>query len=245
VTEACALQDVSVTFGEVPVLRNVSIQMQQGSCVVVLGANGCGKSTFMKAFLGLVPISKGSASLFQTEVRSLRLWGRVGYAPQRVPDMRGIPVSVEEFVASGLVGARPLPQARGAIRAALANMDLQSIRRCSISELSGGQQRRALLARTLARESDLIFLDEPTAGVDTQGQECLAQALQERKHSGKTTVIVTHMRDAVFDLADRYMVVQQSVTGNIAFDGPIPPTDSAVSDPIPTTLKAMSVPAQC
>ncbi|MBU6147540.1 MAG: metal ABC transporter ATP-binding protein [Actinomycetales bacterium] len=205
----CTLQGVTVTLGGVPVLRHLDLAIPDGDFLVVLGANGSGKSTLLRACLGLVPVTTGEVRLFGTQVASFRQWSRIAYAPQQFPDCRAIPVSVSEFIASGQTGPSIVGRRnRAALQHATVALGLWDLRRRAIGELSGGQQRRCLVARALGRMSDLLFLDEPTAGVDEEGQHLLAAVLRSRRDEGGTTVVVTHEHNAVSDLATRCLVVE-------------------------------------
>ena len=144
-----------------------------------MGANGSGKSTLVRALTGLLPLTAGSLELFGTPFDEFADWRRVGFVPQRVGAGSGVPASVWEVVASGRLThrrlLRPLSKAdRRAIDEALAVVGLADRARDGVSQLSGGQQQRTLIARALAGEPELFFLDEPTAGVDLPNQLTLA-----------------------------------------------------------------------
>lgn len=205
----CTLQGVTVTLGGVAVLRHLDLAIPDGDFLVVLGANGSGKSTLVRACLGLVPATSGQVRLFGTPVAAFRHWSRIAYAPQQFPDCRAIPISVSEFIASGQTGPSVFARRNhAALRQVTAALGLWDLRRRAIGELSGGQQRRCLVARALGRMGELLVLDEPTAGVDEQGQHLLAAVLRARRDEGGTTVVVTHEHNAVSDLATRCLVVE-------------------------------------
>ena len=152
--------------------------------------------------------------------------------PQRTGAGSGVPASVWEVVASGRLThrrlLRPLSRAdRAAIHDALEVVGLADLARAGASNLSGGQQQRVLIARALAGEPELFFLDEPTAGVDLPNQHALAEALGLLKSRGATIVLVAHELGPLADLVDRAVVMRD---GRVAYDGP-PLADHEVHDP--------------
>jgi zinc transport system ATP-binding protein len=152
--------------------------------------------------------------------------------PQRTSATSGVPASVWEIVAAGRLTRRrllrPLARAdRAAIDDALAVVGLSDKAQSGVSQLSGGQQQRALIARALAGEPDLFFLDEPTAGVDLPNQHALADALGQLKARGATIVLVAHELGPLSTLVDRAVVMRD---GRVAYDGP-PLADHDVHHP--------------
>ena len=225
-------RDLTVAIGGRPVLRDIHLHVDDGEFVALMGANGSGKSTLVRALTRLWPLTAGSAELFGTPLDSFHDWQRVGYVPQRSTAASGVPASVWEVVTSGRLSRRrllrPLSRAdRTAIRDALEVVGLADRHNDRVSQLSGGQQQRVLIARALAGEPDLFFLDEPTAGVDLPNQEALADALAELKQRGATIVLVAHELGPLAGLVERAVVMRD---GRVAFDGE-PLEDHAVHDP--------------
>ncbi|TDE32321.1 ATP-binding cassette domain-containing protein [Actinomadura sp. 6K520] len=183
------------------VLAGIDLRVAAGDVLAVLGPNGSGKSTLVKALLGLVPLAVGRTEIFGEPPARFRGWRRIGYVPQRLPAGGGVPATVGEVVASGRVARRSrwlpaLPGDRAAERdavdRALRAVDLTRHARDSAHLLSGGEQRRVLIARALAGEPDVFVMDEPTAGVDARSQAALASALHELTRGGRTVVLVAH-----------------------------------------------------
>lgn len=222
-------RDVTVAIGGRPVLRGNDLTVHEGEFVALLGANGSGKSTLVKALIGLRPLTRGSVRLFDTPLEDLRTRERIGYVPQRASAAGGVPASVREVVASGrLTRRRPLRPSnradRHAIDDSLEVVGLADRAGDGISTLSGGQQQRVLIARALAGEPDLFFLDEPTAGVDLPNQQALADALGVLSGRGATVVLVAHELGPLARLVDRAVVMRD---GRVAYDGP-PLSEEAV-----------------
>ena len=226
------LRDGAVAIAGRPIVRGIDLTVGPGEFVTLMGANGSGKSTLVRALTGLLPLAAGSLHLFGTPLDSFRDWRRVGLVPQRGGAASGVPASVWEVVASGRLTRRrmlrPLSRRdRAAIAEALDVVGLRQRARDGVSTLSGGQQQRVLIARALAGEPDLLFLDEPTAGVDLPNQQVLADTLRLLKQRGATIVLVAHELGPMAPLIDRAVVMRD---GRIAYDGP-PLTDEQVHEP--------------
>ena len=215
------LTDGAVLIGGRPVLRHCDLVVRSGEFVTLLGPNGSGKSTLVRALTGLRPLARGDLRLFGTPMASFRDWQRIGYVPQRQGAAAGVPASVTEVVASGRLTRRRLFRPAGrADRAAIADalevVGLADRAGQSVATLSGGQQQRVLIARALAGEPDLFFLDEPTAGVDLPNQRALADALRVLSERGGTIVLVSHDLGPLAPLVDRTVVMRD---GRIEYDG--------------------------
>jgi zinc transport system ATP-binding protein len=226
------IRDGAVAIDGRPILRGIDLTVLSGEFVALMGANGSGKSTLVRAMTGLRPLAAGSLSLFGTPIDSFRDWQRVGFVPQRSGASTGVPASVWEVVASGRLTRRrllrPLTRAdRTAIDDAIAVVGLSDLAQRGVSHLSGGQQQRTLIARALAGEPDLFFLDEPTAGVDLPNQQVLADTLRVLSGRGATIVLVAHELGPMAPLIDRAVVMRD---GRVAYDG-APLADHEVHSP--------------
>jgi zinc transport system ATP-binding protein len=226
------LRDGAVAIGGRPVLRGIDLDVRSGDFLALMGANGSGKSTLVRALTGLLPLTAGRLELFGTAIDDFQDWRRIGFVPQRVGAASGVPASVWEVVASGRLThrrlLRPLSKRdRVAIDEALAVVGLTDKARDGVSQLSGGQQQRALIARALAGEPELFFLDEPTAGVDLPNQITLASSLEKLKTRGATIVLVAHELGPLAGLVDRSVVMRD---GRVVYDG-VPLADHAVHHP--------------
>jgi zinc transport system ATP-binding protein len=192
---------------------------------VLLGPNGAGKSTLVRAILGLERLMSGSLELFGVPGDRFRQRHRLGYVPQRHTVGGGVPCTVGEVVMSGrLPLRRPFQPAsasdRAAVREALVAVELADHARAGVATLSGGQQRRVLIARALAADPDVLVMDEPTAGVDAATQRLLAQTLARLSRSGRTLLLVAHELGPLRPLIDRVLVLRD---GRLIYDGrPVP-----------------------
>ena len=189
------IHDLTVAYHKRPVLWGVDVEVSAGQLVGVIGPNGAGKSTLIKAAMGLLPVSSGWVKVFGQPVKdNLR---RVGYVPQRESVDWDFPVSVMDVVLMGRYGhlglfKRPRSEDREVARECLEKVKMLPYADRQISNLSGGQQQRVFLARALAQESDLYFMDEPFAGVDAATEAAIVTILQELKDQGKTLLVVHH-----------------------------------------------------
>ena len=226
------LLDGGVAIEGRPILRGIDLTVSGGEFVALMGANGSGKSTLVRALTGLRELTSGSLSLFGTPLEQFHDWRRVGFVPQRSGAATGVPASVREVVSSGRLTHRRLfrplsREDRRAVDEALEVVGLTELAGVGVSTLSGGQQQRVLIARALAGQPDLFFLDEPTAGVDLPNQHALADTLALLSGRGATIVLVAHELGPMAPLIHRAVVMRD---GRKAYDG-APLGDHEVHDP--------------
>ena len=202
--------DVTVAYGRRPVLWNIDLSIDGPGLFGIIGPNGAGKSTLLKAALGLVPLAGGSVQFFGQPLRAVRT--RVGYVPQRETVDWDFPVSVFDVVLMGTYARlgwfrRPGPRERELARDCLLRVGLADVANRQIGRLSGGQQQRVFLARALAQQADLYFLDEPMAGVDARSQEQIFAVLSGLRAAGKLIVVVHHDLRSASEWFDRVALV--------------------------------------
>lgn len=189
------IHDLTVAYHKKPVLWGIDLAVPRGKLVGIVGPNGAGKSTLIKAVMGLIPVSSGWVKIFgKPYKKNLR---RVGYVPQRESVDWDFPVNVMDVVLMGRYGhlgllRRPSRRDREIARECLDKVKMLPFANRQIANLSGGQQQRVFLARALAQESDLYFMDEPFAGVDAATETAIITLLHELKDRGKTLLVVHH-----------------------------------------------------
>lgn len=215
------LRDVSVGYGDRAVVRGANLTVHRGDVIAVVGANGSGKTTLMRGILGLATVLSGQLQVLGDPPGAPRDRGRLGYVPQRHSVGGTIPSTVREVVSSGRLPrlslfARPRAADRAAVRAAIDAVDLTPWADTDIAQLSGGQQRRALIARALASEPEVMIMDEPTAGVDRASQRALAATIARLVTRGVTLLIVLHELGPLADVVTRTVVVRD---GRLVDDG--------------------------
>ena len=189
------IHDLTVAYHKRPVLWGIDLEVPRGKLVGVIGPNGAGKSTLIKAAMGLLPLNSGWVKIFGRPVKENLQ--RIGYVPQRESVDWDFPVSVMDVVLMGRYGhlglmKRPKKEDHDIARECLEKVKMLPFASRQISNLSGGQQQRVFLARALAQESDLYFMDEPFSGVDAATETAIITLLQELKDKGKTLIIVHH-----------------------------------------------------
>jgi manganese/zinc/iron transport system ATP- binding protein len=189
------IHDLTVAYHKKPVLWGIDVAVPKGKLVGIVGPNGAGKSTLIKAVMGILPVSSGWVKIFGKPFK--KNLTRVGYVPQRESVDWDFPVSVMDVVLMGRYGRlglikRPTKHDREVARDCLEKVKMLPYADRQISNLSGGQQQRVFLARALAQESDLYFMDEPFSGVDAATESAIIELLHELKSKGKTLLVVHH-----------------------------------------------------
>ncbi len=210
---AVAARNISVSYQGRSVLRSVSFEAAAGRLVAVVGPNGAGKSTLLKAMLGLIPRDSGTAEVHGQPMCEAR--HRVAYVPQTEAVDWDFPVTVAEVVLMGRYGrlgllGRPGRRDREAAAEALKRVDMHGFRHRHIRRLSGGQQQRVFLARALCQQADVLFLDEPLAGVDAATERAIFDLIARLTADGKTLLVVNHDL-AILDRFDAVLLLNQRV----------------------------------
>ncbi|MFW6336385.1 MAG: metal ABC transporter ATP-binding protein [Phycisphaeraceae bacterium] len=186
---------LTVAYRREPVLQDIDLDLPGGQLIAVVGPNGAGKSTLVKACLDLAPTSRGEVRLLDEKYRKVRR--RIGYMPQRESVDWDFPVSALDVVAMGLYGrigwCKPVTRKyKRLAREAMDHVGIADLADRQISQLSGGQQQRVFLARALAQDAELYFMDEPFAAVDAATESAIVDVLRELQRTGKTCIVVHH-----------------------------------------------------
>lgn len=213
---AVSVRGVAVSYGETRALEGVDLELDPGQVHGLIGMNGSGKSTLFKALMGLVRLDGGTIRLFGERPEAARRAMRIAYTPQAEDVDWDFPISVAEVVMMGRYGQmgwrrRAGAEDRAAAAAALERCDLGELAGRQIGALSGGQRKRAFLARGLAQGADLLLLDEPFAGVDKRSEATITALLRELAAEGKTVFVSTHDLVAVPELCDRVALINRRI----------------------------------
>lgn len=195
-------EKICVGYGAQEILHQVSLSVQPGEIVTILGPNGSGKSTLLRAILGIIPLSAG---------RVQRAEGlRIGYVPQKLMIERTMPMSLRRFL------SLPLRVSDSRAQAALEKVGLAGKGHLQMGSLSGGQTQRALLARALLADPQILMLDEPTQGLDQPGEAAFYRLIEEvRRDTGCAVLMVSHDLHVVMSASDRVVCLN----GHICCEG--------------------------
>lgn len=189
------VHDLSVAYDKKPVLWGIDLTIPSGQVIGIMGPNGAGKSTLIKAIMDLLPHSSGYVRIFEDDLKNVR--NKVSYVPQRESVDWDFPASVMDVVLMGRFGRlglfnRPRKADYELAHDSLKKVGMEGYKNRQISQLSGGQQQRVFLARALAQEADIYFMDEPFAGVDAATEKTIVKLLRDMSSKGKTVVVVHH-----------------------------------------------------
>lgn len=209
-TVVASLEAVSKNYEKVRALRNVNFSVRAGQVVALLGPNGAGKTTAVKLLLGLIQPNSGKARVFSGDPTNPQNRLRTGAMLQvgRVPETLRVREHIDLFSS---YYTNPLP-----LQDVLAAAGLEKLRDRKFGDLSGGQRQRTLFALAICGNPDLLFLDEPTVGLDVEARRTLWEEIRRLVDCGKTVLLTTHYLEEADALADRIAVINQ---GEIIAEG--------------------------
>ncbi len=191
--------DISFSYGNDEILHNISLDVPRGDYLGIIGPNGAGKTTLLKIILGLLKPTLGTVLLFGKDVHEFKERSKIGYVPQKATNFdERFPATVSEVVLMGRYARRGLfnhitKEDKRLAKLALEHVGMWSYKDRLIGELSGGQQQRVFIARALATQPEIIFLDEPTVGVDQKAREEFYELLKKlNREMHLTLVLISH-----------------------------------------------------
>lgn len=201
------VDDITVRYGEVTALEGATLRVAAGRVTGLIGMNGSGKSTLFKSIMGAVKPQAGTVRIAGEDPSRARRLGLIGYVPQSEAVDWAFPVSVRDVVMMGRYGhmgvtRRARATDHRAVEEALERVELTELAGRQIGQLSGGQKKRAFVARGIAQEADVLLLDEPFAGVDKRSEATIVRLLRELAAGGRTILVSTHDLHALPGLAD-------------------------------------------
>lgn len=217
VAPSIEVDSVSVAYASgVKALRDVSFHLGASTICALIGVNGSGKSTLFKTLMGFLSPSTGRVSIAGLPVKEALGKGLVAYVPQSEDVDWNFPVLVEDVVMMGRYGhmnflRRPSRADKAAVSAALERVGMLDLRKRQIGELSGGQKKRAFLARALAQGSEIILLDEPFTGVDAGTEAAIIALLRGLREDGRLIFVSTHNLGSVPDFCDQVVLLDKTV----------------------------------
>lgn len=218
---AIEVRNLTLLRGEQVILEDITLTIGRGEFAAIIGPNGAGKTTLVRAILGLIAADTGEVRIFGKPVESMKLARSVpiGYVPQVYSIDVNFPVSVYEVILMGRygrlgLGRRPGRKDHQAAEEAMERMGLMDVQDRAIARLSGGQRQRVFLARALAKEPDILILDEPTTGVDAETTVTLYGLLKDLRNEGKTITIVSHDIGVVASYVDTIACMNRSMVAH-------------------------------
>lgn len=227
--DAVVVHDLTVAYNMIPVLLDIDLSLPSGSINAIIGPNGAGKTTLLKSILGLLKPISGEVHFPDLGFEKMpRRTTKIAYVPQSGSIDWDFPATVLDIVLMGRYGhlgwfRRPSKQDRMIAMDALQKMEMSPYIDRQISELSGGQQQRVFLARALAQDAQLYFMDEPFKGVDARTQNAIISLLNEIKKKEGTVIVVHHDLTTVRDYFDWVTIIRKQVIAN-------GPTDQAFTE---------------
>lgn len=210
------VDQLSVRYRELLALDDVSLRVRPGRVTALIGMNGSGKSTLFKSISGMIRPAAGSVAIGGAAPADARRRGLIGYVPQSEDVDWTFPVSVRDVVMMGRYGRlgitrRPRAADHRAVDEALERVELADLAARQIGELSGGQRKRAFVARGIAQDAGVLLLDEPFAGVDKKSEATIVRLLRELADDGRTLLVSTHDLHALPSLADEAVLLLRRV----------------------------------
>lgn len=217
---AVQIDDLTVAYDYKPVLWDVDLSIPEGVMMAIVGPNGAGKSTMIKAVLGIVKPLAGSVSIFGKPYKDQRKL--VAYVPQKGSVDWDFPTTALDVVMMGTYGKlgwfkKPGKKEKMIALEAMDKVGMTPFKDRQISQLSGGQQQRVFLARALAQDASIYFMDEPFQGVDATTEIAIINILKELRKAGKTVIVVHHDLQTVPDYFDwvTFLNVKKIATGPV------------------------------
>ena len=212
-----SIHDLTVAYHRKPVLWDVDLDIPEGKLVAIVGPNGAGKSTLIKAVLDIVPRASGDVLLYGKPFKKQRKL--VAYVPQRESVDWDFPIDALGVVLMGRYGkigwCKPITRKdRNLAIEALERVGMAEYAHRQINQLSGGQQQRVFLARALAQDSTIYFMDEPFASVDAATEKAIVQALADLRSNGKTVIVVHHDLQTVTEYFDHVIMLNMRVVAH-------------------------------
>ena len=213
------LHNVSFSYGDTVVLKDINLTVHQGDYLGIIGPNGSGKSTLLKLMVGLLKPAQGEIKLFGEKINSFKDWHKLGFVSQRVINFDPLfPATAKEVVAMGRYTHKNFWQHLNKhdyeiIARSLKQVEMENFEDRTIGDLSSGQQQRVFIARALAAEPEVIFLDEPTVGIDAATQEQFYALLKKlNRDLNLTLIMISHDLDIMAKETTELACVNQNLT---------------------------------
>lgn len=216
--KAVEIKDLSFSYGNEKILENISIDIHRGHYLGIVGPNGAGKTTLLKVILGLERPDSGYVKILGQDIKSFKDWWRIGYVPQKATNFdANFPITVGEVVLMGRYSKRGLfhrttKADKKTAERALKQVEMWNYKDRLIGDLSGGQQQRVFIGRAMASEPEIIFLDEPTTGVDQVAEDEFYALLRKlNKELNLTLILISHDIETVTKETDHIACINRNL----------------------------------
>ncbi len=208
------VKNLTVSYHKKPAIKGINLNITAGNVVGIIGPNGAGKSTLLKGILGLLPADTGDIKIFGKNIEHSRK--RISYIPQREQFDWDFPIDVHDLVMMGRYAHLPafgFPKVMDEeiVQTVLQKVEMDKYSSRQIRQLSGGQQQRVFVARALAQQSDIYFLDEPFVGVDAKTEKAIFRLTKELREEGKTLLVVHHDLGKAQEYFDKLVLINQTL----------------------------------
>ncbi len=206
--------NITVAYQNKKAIDDISVSIQPGKLTGIIGPNGAGKSTFLKAIIGLIKTESGEVNVGGQGFDAIRK--NIAYVEQRSAIDLTFPIKVDETVLLGTypklgLFRRPKKAQKEKVIESLKKVKMEDFSKSQIGNLSGGQLQRVFIARALAQEADIIFLDEPFVGIDMVSEKVITDLLKELRDEGKTIVIVHHDLHKTREYFDNLIILNKTL----------------------------------
>ncbi len=207
------IKDLEFSYSDATVLRNINLSLEKGDFLGIIGSNGTGKSTLIKLILGILQYNSGSIRLFGEERKNFKDYSKIGYVSQKANSFNSsFPATVKEVILANLYSkiglfGKPKKEHIEAMKKALEVVGMSGFENRLIGKMSGGQQQRIFIARILVNNPELMFLDEPTVGVDAPSVDAITDIIKKLNAQGITIVMTNHDTPSLVTLANKLLVL--------------------------------------
>ncbi len=212
------IDNLSYNYGEGWILHNLSLEITKGDFLAVIGPNGAGKSTLLRLLANILEPTKGDIRIYDEPLDTFKHWEKIGYVPQNpARNQKDFPIKVREVVELGLVNSGNIFKSLKSkdllkVNAIINKFYLEDLASKKLGELSGGQQQRVFLARAMVNNPEILLLDEPATGIDTEAKAELYQMLGDlSEQEGKTIIMVSHDLDLAVKYAKNAVCLDHGV----------------------------------
>ena len=211
---AIQVKDLMVAYDGNVAIHDIGFQLYPGTISALIGPNGGGKSTLFKAIMGFITPTRGNVQIEKMQVKQAQKKNLLAYVPQSEEIDWNFPINVEEVAMMGRYGymnflRRPSIEDRRIVDESLERVQMTSFRHRQIGALSGGQRKRAFLARALAQGGRIMLLDEPFTGVDAKTEQAIISLLLELRDQGSTILVSTHDLASIPHFCDHVVMINQ------------------------------------